>query len=863
MKIDEIKDQLFRRILESEIGPEITDMLVPNGKPYSFETELWDYKRKAPQLPEKPNDDDRNIFDQEVHELIKDIVSFHNSYGGYLIFGIEDTGAERLCGCDAEIDCGDISQRILARSGSQIELYTDNIEIECNSGKIQLLAMLIPRRSTNAPPVKFKKASPEFNGKRAYQKDTVYVRVGDKCRPASNSAEDWKFLFSDRKLNTAKPEKADSIASNLPARDPDLIKFVGRESELSNLRDWMFDQRSPIRLLTGIGGLGKTSVAYQFCEELIDSGAGSFDFVAWVTAKKSTYAALQGKMVKTTRHDFSNTTELLESLITSIAGESSIVEEMDQSDLVDVLVDALVYRPSFIVVDDLDSLAPDVQRECATVLQEVAVRTVARDHPLSRILLTSRLDQGLSPTNVIKLEGLPFEPFKEHLHNLSRQFKLDKFVPRVEKEIHRSSSGSPLFASAIVRLVYLGENIRDVCASWEKSDGEEVRDFAFKRELERLSGAAASILLAVVYLGEVSIAELEEALEMPKRKVLDHIGELQSFHLVSNSKNRYGEPAFSSSKELIASAGILRRHLGLRAQSVEKQCAKIRQNQGDQTRKIGIELSKIVTFWSEGQNEEALILAKELSNRNQKSGDVWCALAGAFLKIRPANYGAADDAVMRAVDLNCLRPELFDYFVLAKKGIEDWQGLRSFVEKKFFKSFKKDTALDAYMVATSKLVGFATDRGDYKVAARYSFEGAERIASKIAGSALDPAFFKSLVLRQNSFASDAIRFSRRHNPRPGDQLFVAELAFKLYDLNIYRRDVIEAICVSLKTWAEDVEKRPFVDETAIDILSRFIKRLSRIHTTASRRGDKAERDIELISDTVRDLEFIGARLRSL
>mgnify|MGYP000477233353 CR=1 FL=1 len=855
MKVNETIAQIFANLQQGEIGPVALDLLLPDGKPHSFENTLWDYKRKAPTLAENPNKEDRELYTHEIHELIKDIVSFHNSYGGYLVFGVEDKGGDRVIGCDVELDLGDLSKRIRSQTGADIELFQATLPVDnCN-----LLLLLIPRRRSAIQPVKFGKAAPLHGKDRAYAKGSIYVRIQDECRPANASADDWQFLFSERKLSSnAPPEKVDNIPSNLPPRDPDMIEFVGREKELSELRSWVLDARNPTRLISGIGGLGKTSVAYKFSEELSATGAGDFDFIAWVSAKKSTFAALRGEMVKTTRHDFSTIEQLLRRLTIIVAGESSVSSDMDQDEYIEVLADALIYRPSFIVVDDLDSLPPEDQRECASILQEVAFRTVDRNYRASKILLTSRLDQSLSPTSVIKISGLELAEFTTLIRNLCRQFDLNEFRPGLVKEIHKSASGSPLFASAIVRLSSLGENPSEICKTWASKEGEDVREFAFKRELDRLTPISASILLAVVKLGEVSTEEILEVVEISRRSLLDRINELQSFHLLSKTENRQGDLVFSTSKELVSASGILRKRLGAKSQEVERRCAIIRKNQGNQTKEVGRRIREIVVHWDENQYDEALVKAKSLVARNPKNGDAWCALAKAHLKIKPQQFSAADKAATQAVSFSCDRPELFDVYVMAKQGVEDWQGLKSYAETKRFKATHKDPALDAYIVATGRLENLASARGNLPAASKYALETVKKISAKISSTRLEKPFFERIAKDKNRLAKQAIYHQRRSLQTGRDHLKLSDLGFQLIDLDVTIREVFEAICEGLRNWADAIKGASFADDAALDILSKNTEKLERLKIVLSRCSRDTGRDLLMIEKTQKHLGFVGA-----
>lgn len=840
------------------------NLLLDGGSPPSFETELWDFKRKAPELPKKSTQSEKDAHSLEVMELIKDIVAFHNSYGGYIVFGIEDKGSERVAGCSNVIDCGDIKQRIRAHTDGQVEIYFELIDAESTCVGKPLGLLLVTRRRRGDPPVKFtKNPKQKPDGSRAFTRDSVYVRIGDKCLPASTSAEAWEFLFSDRLLSAAPLEKIrDLTPSNLPPRDPDMIQFVGREQELSDLREWTLDERSPVRLLTGIGGLGKTSIAYRYCEELAKTGAGNFDLIVWVSAKRETYAALRGKLVKTTRHDFSDIDELLRKLISLIAGETYLEDDMDREELIDQLVEICEYSSNFVVVDDLDSLPPEDQRECATILQQIAFRTVDRDQSASKFLMTSRLDQGLSPTNVKAVTGLPLGPFEEHVNNLCVQFELPALNRREIKSIHRSSSGSPLFASSIVRLMHLGEGLKDSCTRWEGEDGEDVRDAAFRRELERLSIRSALVLLAVITLGQTSITELEDATELTRRKILDHVSDLQSFHLLAKSENRLKETIFSASKELISSVRILRRHVGKQAKDVEIRCARIRNSQDGQSREIGVAISQIVGLWREDRPDEALVVARDLFDAYQKNGDVCCVLSGAYLKVFPKNYQDAEKYAVQAEDFGCKRQELFKFYVEAKIGVEDWLGLFNFSERRALRpSRNDDEVLAAYILSAEKLMKQTSDRGQPGEAFQYAVSAIERIHNKIISRALNEDYFRSLTRKQSFFAGECLRHAMKHFSRAGDKLSVSDLGFRIFFMNVRGRSVVEAICRSLREWLDDVEKRPVLDLAALDILADRISKLERIKSILEERSGGMESEIQKVSTTVSELSYRGGELR--
>ena len=162
MQAENIKRTAFQLVRDTEFGPEVVELLLPEGIPLSFETELWDFKRKPPLLGEKPDAEARESHKLEIHELIKDIASFHNSFGGYIVFGIEDSGENRVVGCGSTLDLGDISKRFHSHTGRDIQLFQNTLMV----GEQSILLLLIPRRRRSEEPIQFSKTGPSSSKKK-------------------------------------------------------------------------------------------------------------------------------------------------------------------------------------------------------------------------------------------------------------------------------------------------------------------------------------------------------------------------------------------------------------------------------------------------------------------------------------------------------------------------------------------------------------------------------------------------------------------------------------------------------------------------------------------------------------------------
>jgi hypothetical protein len=125
----------------------------------------------------------------------------------------------------------------------------------------------------------------------------------------------------------------------------------------------------------------------------------------------------------------------------------------------------------------------------------------------------------MPPTSVIKISGFERAEFATHLANLCKAFRVKEIQGADVRILFEVTSGSPLFAASIVRLLSLGENLRTVVETWRGQEGEEARKFAFDRELKRLDTMQSRLLYAVLILGETSVNDLAGVLDVTPKIV--------------------------------------------------------------------------------------------------------------------------------------------------------------------------------------------------------------------------------------------------------------------------------------------------------------------------------------------------------
>ena len=167
---------------------------------------------------------------------------------------------------------------------------------------------------------------------------------------------------------------------------------------------------------------------------------------------------------------------------------------------------------------------------------QITTQTIGHGGISSVALLTARLDLGAAPAQLTRITGLDIQDFADYVYmtastlnvplNLNRQSDLMKRFRTV-------TDGSPTFAASIIRMLTNGEQLEAALKKWKGGGGEEVRKFAFKRELDKLSDSQVRSLYAACLLGETSFVELQSILQSNDRLMTDDIGLLRKYHLVA------------------------------------------------------------------------------------------------------------------------------------------------------------------------------------------------------------------------------------------------------------------------------------------------------------------------------------------
>jgi tetratricopeptide (TPR) repeat protein len=667
MALDSVYERrsiLAKKISAGVVDSSVIGSLVSNGRAISEEAILWDFKQELPNPPSySQSPTEKSKLDAKYAELVKDCVSFYNSYGGYLIIGIKDS--KELIGYESGFSPEDLNKRIFGATGVSIETIYRSVNVSVEGTQIQFGLLFIPKRPRGTNPAQFKKQAPESEyGKRAYKASDFYLRERDECRPAT-SPEDFEFLYGDREVVETTPLLS-CLENNLPPRDPELSALRGRDTEITRLWKWLSDPFDPVHILCGLGGLGKTSLAYTFAERVVYIAKPEVQRVVWLGAKRSTFSGISDREIALPRVDFSDIDDMLvELLLETGCPPDQLPDQPSRDELLHLAQQHLSEFGYLLFIDNVDTLPDEDQRLVFHLLTQLC--SMSR----TKAVLTARKNLGASPNVYTQIAGIDGNDFSLLV---SDKATLLGIRPPNEAELillREASGGSPLFVQSLLRLVALGDRYRDAILNWRGNDGDAVRQAAFEREIASLQANDARVLLALGYMGNASALELSSILSLNRYEVQSALDSLRSLSMTEQEMSLPGGATFKLPASLALINSLLEKRVG-GWQKIRSDCRALVKVRENKTPYVGQAITRAVAQLRAGDPEGAALTARESLKLLPDNADLHCLLARCLVE---AKAPGAEAEFQKAFELGCRKRDLFDGWLLARESVGDWRGV--------------------------------------------------------------------------------------------------------------------------------------------------------------------------------------------
>jgi hypothetical protein len=628
------------------------------------ECELLDYKETVA--------DDRYAKAKTALQVI----SLFNTYGGYLVYGVREDSPDteyRVVGIEKNIlDLESIKALVKDLTGERIPISLQYFALSAGvvpgSSNAYLGVIFVPKR-TAKDPLAFGKNGPHGkDGRPLFEADDVYYRRGDECVPAKGKAV--LHLSGPRPCPYERARSSIDVLvvpqirlqHNLPDRNLICPRFIGRGEEIDELWAWMGDELSHIRVLAGEGGLGKTSIAYQFAEEVCVSPESEVERIVWLTAKKSQFSGMLNVSVEIPETHFESYPELLSVLAAEFGYLNSELDGLSEKKIKKLLQDGAQLIPTLLIIDDVDSLEPEEQRKTLEI-------GFILGGTKSRLLMTTRINQSYSTDIAIQVKGFPIDDYSEYVKSLHDRYPYVKLDRQQVESMHEVTSGNPLFTESLYRLMR-GMAPGEAIKQWRGRLGEDARAAALSREVDQLSAEAKRVLLAAALLNESSFAELAEVTGYTDAVIHDRVGELQSIYLVS-------APMFTSERRVKIAANTRNYSLSIASRLVadhtrlEKRVTELR-SQVKLTRlkrdnpMVGAAISQAMAQIAQGNARAALDTVIAARKQLKDHPDLLVMQARCLLKAEPSDADEARRLARQAYEAGVRKDILFDVWYQAE-----------------------------------------------------------------------------------------------------------------------------------------------------------------------------------------------------
>jgi hypothetical protein len=579
--------------------------------------------------------------------------------------------------------------------------------------------------------------------------------------------------------------------------------------------------------------------------------------LVWLTAKKRTYAALSGEYVPIHHTHFNDLETLLRALLSELGVPADHVpEDASREVLIEETLEVVNEFPCFLVVDDIDSLDGEAQFDVFRTISMIFDRVIANGHQRARALLTARLNLGAAPGQLMIVEGLPFDEFTKYVNVCLQALRLGGATFNVSQQLnrlHRASSGSPLFAASVLRLVSLGESLSSAINQWKGAEGEEVRRFAFERELESLTDSQIRTLFAAQILGRTTFMELLDVLQGNRTVLRDDIGVLRNYHLISlgsgTDLTRAG--LMLEIPDVIPVMSDLIRSRVRDPARVEKACARLRRNTENPDTEAARYIHQVVSFWSAGGHDSALETAMVATKRQRKSADLRCLLGRAHMAMPSPDLVKADVALRTAREMGCTRPELFPLWLDVKERRQDWIGLIDVAcdaDKEYpspdniFLSARAHLALGEQLEGNGNWSGAAEQYRRGAIDIHQAFE-AQRARGRVVA-------LKDL---KHALALNHVRAVDNSVRDPQQKIEVWAAVVDAYRIKEISREICILGIRRLTEWWAAVQFRPEPERTTANKLRSELAELHRLASELRQKGGSWERVADLLHQVGREL----------
>lgn len=205
------------------------------------------------------------------------------------------------------------------------------------------------------------------------------------------------------------------VIHNLP--EPPYTKFFGRQASINSIIENLLQGSTYIVSIDGVGGIGKTALAYHFCKDyLIEEER--FDYLIWLTAKETVFDAFSDeRQIKVVKNEFRGIPSLIDTTLDTLKCTELLDADFETKKI--FFEDIITNNSIFFVFDNLENVHDDAFFEYITK----DFNKIANINRKLKVLTTSRKRKKIVDFP-IEIEGLNTEDALSMLKYLAEKHQL-------------------------------------------------------------------------------------------------------------------------------------------------------------------------------------------------------------------------------------------------------------------------------------------------------------------------------------------------------------------------------------------------------------------------------------------------------
>ncbi len=513
MSIAAVQEFIAKGKLDTELLSHFID-LSRGEVTLRFETEFWDYKRTLPNLDDP----------KELAELAADVLAFHNSRGGYLIFGI--TNDFSILGVhnstDSDLDSNRLNSKLRRYVGDTVNCHFASLPLNIGGTRRILSAILVPRRLGIA--VKTHSKSDIFSD------NTIFLRSNDSRKKAQTDAEflemfsapEPEVIVGSHQLKTYSPRSR----YRLFLGDYSSTGFIGdvtRQPIIERTLDELALGKWDVVLLKGVGGVGKTAVATEVTNRLANEEQWRkfFEGIVSLSGKSEQLTPFERNAI---RPDITSYEAFLRQIILTAEYEGDIprtIEELER-----IAVQELQTKRILLFIDNFETLE----------ISESRIPSFINRLPSGcKTLITSRHVPENVPVLRIDVPPLSRAEAEMLAHAEAVIQHLEETVRRNISQILDISGYVPLAIKWIISCSKNGEHLAQLVEDHRKGRPKlaNLCEFCFTFEYNLLNDLASQCLVILpMFRFAPNDRDIAFVLEADLESVSDALDELVNFSLV-------------------------------------------------------------------------------------------------------------------------------------------------------------------------------------------------------------------------------------------------------------------------------------------------------------------------------------------